>query len=1570
MKKKVLFLIFLVTTVILTFFFSVESDLLKNKIEQTVRKTPYKVTFRSAKFRLPLRIVLKDLVVEDENLTITLARATLSVSPIKLLLRKPSVYLSLNSPTIKIKKIPRLDTTATDLSFPIRKIAINNGRLSYGAVLVNNIEGDLNFDGLQDNQRERRRHFMLGISGIIKGSVKSSKIVCLIKTSQKESEVNIDISDINLLEYIPVSFSVDGNPSLVGEISIKNRISESSVNSLIDGSFGGVNFKGEGSYSREGYTMAIDWKKPGVFGEGRLSITGRGVEASFSITSEESYILGDVFWGSGGWVVKVTTSSVKIPTIDGIFSLKLDGDLKPGSYKLISRLSGDVKTDRNYRVESDFLLSNGDVVFKGGVTPGNSKFKISVKNFKEVEGVIVGDRKSRIHISGGGSPLKVVVRSDNWNVESIPFVRFPFKCAVVMDGEFFFDRKEWLFKSRYRLKDILWNGIKLGDVTAKVVLSRSMFSISEFDYLSGRIIGEYKNMYKIKREVNLKATDAPLEPLSGVFSKKISGTLSGVVKISEQAGRLNGIVKTNLQDFRIENSRVGDVNILANFTQGGIFVEKLSLINRFGKVAGGVSVIDQRVSGVLNFDRYSLDGDIFLLGQVIPSGKFYDLNHFDIDFNSESFSVGRFFEGLPLRVSVVSDDKSLRIDTLEFGNFKDNYLSVAKSTPNKIEGTFNLKDFTLSKIDSKLKGRFSILSKVSGTLSNPVIEASYTIKDFSHKDIFSSGSVEGKFRYENDSGRIYDTKWILAGGEINLRGTLGRVARSLVADVHITDLSKVIPEQRFIQSGELSSVITLKDVSKSFLRPQITAIGEMKNLSMSGQMFNKVAFDIKFEKGDIYLDELTVQKDGNEVSLAKESIIDLTKKNFNLKLLVKNFRYGIISILGRLSLKGEYQTRPLRLSGELTLDDLWLGEKRFSGEAFKFTLTERNLFIRSLTDLPRFFVEARFDAKSLKADYTGSRKDTLLLSGRYEPSDLSMSLKATALDAETLIDLFNLPISLSGSTDIDALVTGRIRAPNLEASAIVKNGCVADIPFSEVICKLTLRKNLLSISEFSITHRDIYKLVANGYMPVVFDKKSARDVANIPNNLTVTIEYGELKFLEGVTVFKKARGPVSGKLELKGTHSSPKVAGFLRVKDAYLELKSYIEKINDFNLIAKIKDNELIIEDLSGRVGAGRFLLKGTTLFKNFKPSRMNFTFENTTTAGVDLSIPELPIPSPFSKETGIKFASSYSYGKPRFKMSLTGDAQKKVVLSGWITLDNTYFSYPPPPSTRSEDPLKEVLGRIELDLQLRAGENTWYENELVSINVDGALNIKGNWYKPSVNGVIESKRGYISYLGTEFKIRKARLEVINDEAYLEGVAFKSIPAKQGYDTVEVIINKAPIGKIQPRFVLLENPQLASENVLARVVCIDAMGNTPEERDLLLRQGLIRLLDSSLATPLAKNLLRRSGVVDLMKVSYVQPSISESRKETTTTLPELLKGTKYTFEKYLTDDMLVAYGITLDEQLGKLDLKHEIEVAYRWRGNIFIRGIYELESISLLRPPERKVAVESHWRFGWPHKKK
>jgi len=133
---------------------------------------------------------------------------------------------------------------------------------------------------------------------------------------------------------------------------------------------------------------------------------------------------------------------------------------------------------------------------------------------------------------------------------------------------------------------------------------------------------------------------------------------------------------------------------------------------------------------------------------------------------------------------------------------------------------------------------------------------------------------------------------------------------------------------------------------------------------------------------------------------------------------------------------------------------------------------------------------------------------------------------------------------------------------------------------------------------------------------------------------------------------------------------------------------------------------------------------------------------------------------------------------------------------------------------------------------------------------------------------------------------------------------------------------------------------------------------------------MIRLIDSTLTTPLARNLLRKSGIADSFRVQYGSESPITPANPANPTLVELLYGTKYSLEKNLTDRMLFGYSVTFDQIQNKLDLRHSLELSYRWQKNTFLKGVFDLNANNPDRQYDRRIMVEQQWRFGLPGKKK
>ena len=264
-----------------------------------------------------------------------------------------------------------------------------------------------------------------------------------------------------------------------------------------------------------------------------------------------------------------------------------------------------------------------------------------------------------------------------------------------------------------------------------------------------------------------------------------------------------------------------------------------------------------------------------------------------------------------------------------------------------------------------------------------------------------------------------------------------------------------------------------------------------------------------------------------------------------------------------------------------------------------------------------------------------------------------------------------------------------------------------------------------------------------------------------------------------------------------------------------------------------------------------------------------------------------------------------------------------------------------------------------------------------MSATLTGKLRLTGHLPGLVVNGSIESQSGNLNYLNKVYDLKYGMFEVINGECFLQVRAETAGIFTSGSDpnstgeetgTVEMIIPRSPIGQIAPKFSSREHPDLTSEKLVQATYGLTD-NITPTERNLLLRKQLIRLFDGSLASPLAKRLLQQSGIVDTINVTTV-PSVEDEQKKDNAnpSLVDIMSGTRYALQKYITGDLLLGYAITLQEAQQKLNLRHEFELDYRWKGNIFIRGIYGYEPAnnSYMKDGDYQIRIEPQWRFGWP----
>ncbi len=383
------------------------------------------------------------------------------------------------------------------------------------------------------------------------------------------------------------------------------------------------------------------------------------------------------------------------------------------------------------------------------------------------------------------------------------------------------------------------------------------------------------------------------------------------------------------------------------------------------------------------------------------------------------------------------------------------------------------------------------------------------------------------------------------------------------------------------------------------------------------------------------------------------------------------------------------------------------------------------------------------------------------------------------------------------------------------------------------------------------------------------------------------------------------------------------------------------------------------------------FLSKGE--FPYFKIKDYTFSLKSSTDKGINVVLEDLVIPR---SNLFKRLVYAPSQGEVKLNLNLV-KGKDKPRLDGLFELINTHFTYPPKEKETSGT-WNRILNSLALNVEIRTKDNVWYENELADTNINGFLKLTSEGEKLKVNGKIESVRGNLSYLNRNFEIKKAIFEVVDNVCYLEGTAETKTTVLEPDnkqivpDVIVMFIQRGKIGEVQPKFYSKNYPILTQEKVLSYVFSnVDTSALTSEEQMILFRREILRWLDTSLTTPLIKNILGYTGLIDTVKVERETEQERNAKDKTTPAdWREIINGSKITLEKYVLQNVLLGYSVKLDTLVNRLDLKHEIELAYRfrWKGDVLLRATYELDkgrSASGGATPERKIYLEPRWRFGW-----
>ncbi len=635
----------------------------------------------------------------------------------------------------------------------------------------------------------------------------------------------------------------------------------------------------------------------------------------------------------------------------------------------------------------------------------------------------------------------------------------------------------------------------------------------------------------------------------------------------------------------------------------------------------------------------------------------------------------------------------------------------------------------------------------------------------------------------------------------------------------------------------------------------------------------------------------------------------------------------------------------------------------------------------------------------------GAEKRIFFMDGELCSDQPAFKIEGSGVDASLLTGIFGSPVPVSGQSEFK--IEGRKAggATIIEGSVALTNGKMFDVPLETLDSRFNWKNGVFNLDTFEAKSRQYFNLNGSGRFPLPWGKVKPSDLRT---DLSLKCSNGNLAFLNFMEsdLVKNAKGAFSAQLSIKGTSSNPVVSGSIKVTEGEAGSKYLGRSLQKADISIQIKSNKITVQKAEGEVGGQKVQISGDTAL-TFDSGEMaldhfNLRMKTIGSEGIAIQIPDLP-----AVEERLGLPSTPSKGSVIASITLAGRTERPRI-GGDIILNDVLFSYPPPKKTREH---RYWFDGAEWDITLKSGKRTMFQNDVAYAKLDGQLKFNGTKEDLIAKGKLTSNEGSIAFLGAKFDLVQASLELQPPAKYTLGqssvtvaethnVAYLSLRAEQrkqvvinGQEVQDVItmqIDRTPLSeKFDSKSITFRSsarPNLDSERVISSAAGFetDFQNLTPEQKDLQMRQGMARILDTQLASPLAKSILQTIGIADRIEIIQDETYGKDGRKsrssdvrgEEPSALDPLI-GQTFLVEKTFASRLGVGYRATFDKIQDRADFIHQLQLRYPFYKGVYFIGSTELDSEENLgRQRERYGGIETRVRwdfsdlYNWARKKK
>ncbi len=378
--------------------------------------------------------------------------------------------------------------------------------------------------------------------------------------------------------------------------------------------------------------------------------------------------------------------------------------------------------------------------------------------------------------------------------------------------------------------------------------------------------------------------------------------------------------------------------------------------------------------------------------------------------------------------------------------------------------------------------------------------------------------------------------------------------------------------------------------------------------------------------------------------------------------------------------------------------------------------------------------------------------------GVWRPGKLSrMNVYLQDFSFQAINPLIDSSYQVNGIVNAYMLVNWSPSVLSGEYRLSVGNLTVNSYPVGDFTTVGHLDNQGLSVNE-SVLNRKGIVFSANGHIPWPvellnsFHLPVGNERISTSQNLKLNVNLKNFP-TDFVNVFFPSlgisQGTLDGEFQLGGSLTKPEIVGEVDINNVSAKVEDLPRSIDGFQATVSFDDHTAMIKKAKGNYGPGKFNLDGYVSYTGFQIDYFNLGFSGSK----------------------IFYDNRYYSGYSNVNLTVTGGLTQSQV-AGDITLFNSRIVIASSNSGKGETP---PAWDPALSIKVNTRDNVRFRQiGLADIDVNGKLQIGGNWSDPTIEGEATSKQGIVTFYGQTFKINRAKAIFSHEQGYMPYIDLNS----------------------------------------------------------------------------------------------------------------------------------------------------------------------------------------------------